>query len=135
MQEMLAHLKTMKLSISVLKQLSVMVFISKGLFIHPCSNDNSGNPSSHPAFILIFSYPMSLIDGTTKRFKDNSKLVVVEGPPALDKTKFAKGEINDSIYNVLWAENFPQSLLKNSECFLCPDSPWMTSTSTPTGTT
>ena len=36
---------------------------------------------------------MSLIDGTTKRFKDNSKLVVVEGPPALDKTKFAKGEI------------------------------------------
>ena len=38
-----------------------------------------------------FSYPLSLIDGTTKRFKDNSKLVVVEGPPALDKTKFAKG--------------------------------------------
>ena len=36
---------------------------------------------------------MSLIDGTTKRFKDNSKLVVVEGPPALDKTKFAKGKI------------------------------------------
>merc|ERR1719458_1159307 len=39
---------------------------------------------------LGYSYPMSLIDGTTKRFKDNSKLVVVEGPPALDKTKFAK---------------------------------------------
>merc|ERR1711962_1327945 len=37
-----------------------------------------------------YSYPLSLIDGTTKRFKDNSKLVVVEGPPALDKTKFAK---------------------------------------------
>ena len=36
---------------------------------------------------------MSLIDGTTKRFKDNSKLVVVEGPPALDKTKFAKGRV------------------------------------------
>ena len=39
---------------------------------------------------------MSLIDGTTKRFKDNSKLVVVEGPPALDKTKFAKGKIHFS---------------------------------------
>ena len=41
--------------------------------------------------LYTFSYPLSLIDGTTKRFKDNSKLVVVEGPPALDKTKFAKG--------------------------------------------
>jgi len=30
-----------------------------------------------------------LIDNTTKRFKDNSKMVVVEGPPAIDKTKFA----------------------------------------------
>ena len=33
-----------------------------------------------------------LIDNTTKRFKDNSKMVVVEGPPAIDKTKFAMGE-------------------------------------------
>ena len=41
--------------------------------------------------LYTFSYPLSLIDGTTKRFKDNSKLVVVEGPPALDKTKFTKG--------------------------------------------
>ena len=40
---------------------------------------------------------MSLIDGTTKRFKDNSKLVVVEGPPALDKTKFAKGKNRKSL--------------------------------------
>jgi len=31
-----------------------------------------------------------LFDGTTKRFNDNSKLVVVEGPPALGKTEFAK---------------------------------------------
>lgn len=30
-----------------------------------------------------------LLDNTTKRFKDNSKMIVVEGPPALDKTKFA----------------------------------------------
>ena len=47
--------------------------------------------SDHLLELYSFSYPLSLIDGTTKRFKDNSKLVVVEGPPALDKTKFAKG--------------------------------------------
>lgn len=39
---------------------------------------------------IQFNYAASLIDGTTKRFKDNSKMVVVEGPPALDKTKFAQ---------------------------------------------
>jgi len=37
-----------------------------------------------------FDYVHSLFDGTTKRFNDNSKLVVVEGPPALGKTEFAK---------------------------------------------
>ena len=47
--------------------------------------------SDHLLDLNTCSYPLSLIDGTTKRFKDNSKLVVVEGPPALDKTKFAKG--------------------------------------------
>jgi len=37
-----------------------------------------------------FEYPHSIIDGTTKRFNENSKLVVVEGPPALGKTEVAK---------------------------------------------
>jgi len=37
-----------------------------------------------------FDYVHSLFDGTTKRFNDNSKLIVVEGPPALGKTEFAK---------------------------------------------
>eukprot|EP00092_Neocalanus_flemingeri_P033038 GFUD01035932.1.p1 GENE.GFUD01035932.1~~GFUD01035932.1.p1 ORF type:complete len:450 (-),score=126.34 GFUD01035932.1:127-1476(-) len=37
-----------------------------------------------------FDYVHSLFDGTTKRFTDNSKLLVVEGPPALGKTEFAK---------------------------------------------
>jgi len=37
-----------------------------------------------------FTYMHSLIDGTTKRFNDNSKLLVVEGPPAIGKTEFAK---------------------------------------------
>lgn len=37
-----------------------------------------------------FSYLLSLVDGTTKRFNDNSKLLVVEGPPAIGKTEFAK---------------------------------------------
>lgn len=40
---------------------------------------------------LGYSYLWSLLDGTTKRFKDNSKMIVVEGPPALEKTKFAQG--------------------------------------------
>jgi len=53
---------------------------------------------------LGYSYPMSLIDGTTKRFKDNSKLVVVEGPPALDKTKFAK-ELADE-FGMLFVPGF-----------------------------
>jgi len=39
---------------------------------------------------LGFSYLWSLVDGTTKRFNDNSKLLVVEGPPAIGKTEFAK---------------------------------------------
>lgn len=37
-----------------------------------------------------FEYMHSLFDGTTKRFNDNSKMVVVEGPPALGKTEVAK---------------------------------------------
>lgn len=37
-----------------------------------------------------FSNLHHLFDGTTKRFKDNSKMIVVEGPPALNKTKFAQ---------------------------------------------
>jgi len=31
-----------------------------------------------------------MIDGTTKRFNYNSKMVVIEGPPAIGKTEFAK---------------------------------------------
>ena len=45
---------------------------------------------SHILLQIQFNYAASLVDGTTKRFKDNSKMVVVEGPPALDKTKFAQ---------------------------------------------
>ena len=37
-----------------------------------------------------FDYIHALVDGTTKRFNDNSKLVVVDGPPALGKTEVAK---------------------------------------------
>lgn len=37
-----------------------------------------------------FNYFYHLIDGTTKRFTANSKMIVVEGPPALGKTEFAK---------------------------------------------
>jgi len=37
-----------------------------------------------------FEYIHALFDGTTKRFNENSKLVVVEGPPALGKTEMAK---------------------------------------------
>ena len=58
--------------------------LSLGTVFFCLTSDHFLDPNS-------FSYPLSLIDGTTKRFKDNSKLVVVEGPPALDKTKFAKG--------------------------------------------
>jgi len=39
---------------------------------------------------LGFNNLHHLMDGTTKRFKDNSKMIVVEGPPALEKTKFAQ---------------------------------------------
>jgi len=39
---------------------------------------------------LGFNYWYSLIDGTTKRFTDNTKMIVVEGPPGLQKTKFAQ---------------------------------------------
>jgi len=39
---------------------------------------------------LGYGYWFSLIDGTTKRFNDNTKVIVVEGPPGLEKTKFAK---------------------------------------------
>ena len=37
-----------------------------------------------------FEYIHALVDGTTKRFNENSKLVVVEGPPGLGKTEMAK---------------------------------------------
>lgn len=37
-----------------------------------------------------FNYWHSLIDGTTKRFNDNTKVIVVDGPPAIEKSKFAK---------------------------------------------
>ena len=37
-----------------------------------------------------FEYINALFDGTTKRFNENSKVVVVEGPPALGKTEMAK---------------------------------------------
>jgi len=37
-----------------------------------------------------FEYMHSLFDGTTKRFNANSKLIVIEGPPAIGKTEVAK---------------------------------------------
>jgi len=37
-----------------------------------------------------FNYWHMLIDGTTKRFNDNTKIIVVDGPPAIEKSKFAK---------------------------------------------
>jgi len=51
-----------------------------------------------------FDYVHSLFDGTTKRFNDNSKLLVVEGPPALGKTEFAK-EIADE-FDMLFVPGF-----------------------------
>jgi len=39
---------------------------------------------------LGFNQFYHLIDGTTKRFTANSKMIVVEGPPAIGKTEFAK---------------------------------------------
>lgn len=38
----------------------------------------------------------ALFDGTTKRFNDNSKLICIEGPPALGKTKLAE-ELADEL--------------------------------------
>jgi len=49
-----------------------------------------------PYETLGFSYFFHLIDGTTKRFNDNTKMVVVDGPPALEKSKFAK-ELADEL--------------------------------------
>lgn len=49
-----------------------------------------------PYETLGFTYPHSLIDGTTKRFNDNSKVIVVEGPPGLGKTKFCQ-ELADEL--------------------------------------
>jgi NADH dehydrogenase (ubiquinone) 1 alpha subcomplex subunit 10 len=43
-------------------------------------------PYKSLGFNALYHY----IDGTTKRFNDNSKMIVVEGPPGLQKTKFAK---------------------------------------------
>ena len=44
-----------------------------------------------------FEWWTSVIDGTTKRFNENSKVVVIEGPPALGKTEVAKA-IADELY-------------------------------------
>jgi len=49
-----------------------------------------------PYETIGFNYLFHLIDGTTKRFNDNSKMVVVDGPPALEKSKFAK-ELADEL--------------------------------------
>jgi len=37
-----------------------------------------------------YSYWLQVTEGTTKRFNDNTKVICVEGPPGLQKTKFAK---------------------------------------------
>jgi len=49
-----------------------------------------------PYRTLGYNYWYSLIDGTTKRFNDNSKVIVIEGPPGLEKTKLAK-ELADEL--------------------------------------
>merc|ERR1719317_1585719 len=42
-----------------------------------------------------FEQTHSYFDGTTKRFNANSKMVVIEGPPALGKTEVAKAIVDD----------------------------------------
>jgi NADH dehydrogenase (ubiquinone) 1 alpha subcomplex subunit 10 len=37
-----------------------------------------------------YNYFLQVTEGTTKRFNDNTKVICVEGPPGLQKTKFAK---------------------------------------------
>lgn len=37
-----------------------------------------------------YGYALQITEGTTKRFNDNTKVIVVEGPPGLEKSKFAK---------------------------------------------
>jgi len=37
-----------------------------------------------------YSYALQVLEGTTKRFNDNTKVIAVEGPPGLEKSKFAK---------------------------------------------
>jgi len=37
-----------------------------------------------------YNYFTQVAEGTTKRFNDNTKVICVEGPPGLQKTKFAK---------------------------------------------
>jgi NADH dehydrogenase (ubiquinone) 1 alpha subcomplex subunit 10 len=37
-----------------------------------------------------YGYMLQVTEGTTKRFNDNTKVIVVEGPPGLEKSKFAK---------------------------------------------
>lgn len=49
-----------------------------------------------PYETLGFGYLYHLIDGTTKRFNANTKMVVVDGPPALEKSKFAR-ELADEL--------------------------------------
>jgi len=51
-----------------------------------------------------FEYIHSLFDGTTKRFTDNSKMVVVEGPPALGKTEVAKALADE--FDMLYVPGF-----------------------------
>lgn len=49
-----------------------------------------------PYETLGFNHLFALLDGTTKRFNDNSKVIVVEGPPGLEKSKLAK-ELADEL--------------------------------------
>ena len=51
-----------------------------------------------------FEYVHSLIDGTTKRFNDNSKMVVIEGPPALGKSEVAKALAEE--FDMLYVPGF-----------------------------
>jgi len=51
-----------------------------------------------------FEWVHAVIDGTTKRFNDNSKMVVIEGPPALGKTEVAKAIAEE--FDMLYVPGF-----------------------------
>ena len=51
-----------------------------------------------------FEWHHCLIDGTTKRFNENSKMVVIEGPPALGKTEVAKAIAEE--FDLLYVPGF-----------------------------